>query len=266
MDCLLIYRREDVEKNRAYIALYEEECKKRGLGFSLILYEETDRDLSLRKDSGFFVINRSRSAALAASLEERGIPVFNNSEVSRVGNDKLLAIRRAETWGLPVMRTEESSEAFGGSFPLVMKTADGHGGSEVFLIRSAAEAEGIAAAHPGRSFLFQEFCDTPGRDLRIYIVGNRICAAMLRTSDTDFRSNYSLGGNAVPHSLTPEEQAIIETILSELTIGHAGIDLIYHQGNPVFNELEDVVGSRMLYRHTNIDIVHIYMDHICRCI
>ena len=86
---------------------------------------------------------------------------------------------------------------------------------------------------------------------------------MLRSSDSDFRSNYSLGGNAEISGLTPKESGIIKKLLSRLTIGHAGIDLIYHKGMPVFNEIEDVVGSRMLYRYTDIDVVKLFMDHIC---
>ena len=41
----------------------------------------------------------------------------------------------------------------------------------------------------------------------------------------------------------------------------AGIDLIFHEGRPVLNEIEDVVGSRMLYAHTDLDIQELFLDH-----
>ena len=43
---------------------------------------------------------------------------------------------------------------------------------------------------------------------------------------------------------------------------YAGIDLIYDNGKPVLNEIEDVVGSRMLYNHTDIDTAKLYIKYI----
>ena len=101
-----------------------------------------------------------------------------------------------------------------------------------------------------------------GKDLRIYITGGEITAAMMRQSYNDFRSNYCLGGTASVHELTDEERQIAEKICSELHPAHIGIDLIYDGGKPVFNEIEDAVGSRMLYRYTDIDVVELYVAHV----
>ncbi len=40
----------------------------------------------------------------------------------------------------------------------------------------------------------------------------------------------------------------------------AGVDLLYDQGRPVIGEVEDVVGSRMLYQTSDIDIVSLYLQ------
>ena len=40
----------------------------------------------------------------------------------------------------------------------------------------------------------------------------------------------------------------------------AGVDLMCDGGRPVVNEVEDVVGSRMLYRTSDIDIVSLFLD------
>ncbi|MBP5609432.1 MAG: ATP-grasp domain-containing protein [Lachnospiraceae bacterium] len=208
---------------------------------------------------GSIFINRSRDAALTKRLEEAGFTVYNDPLTAELGNDKLKAIRFMEGLGIPVMKTYEKAPAV---FPFIMKTTDGHGGDEVFLIKNEDELKDTTALLKGRRIIYQEFCDTPGRDKRVYIVGNKAVAAMLRISDTDFRSNYSLGGDAEISELTPEESSIVDKILSRMTIGHAGIDLIYHKGHPVFNELEDVVGSRMLYRYTDIDVVKLFVEHI----
>ena len=41
-----------------------------------------------------------------------------------------------------------------------------------------------------------------------------------------------------------------------------GIDFVFHRGKMVFNEIEDVVGARMLYSKTDINIVSLYLDFI----
>ena len=45
-------------------------------------------------------------------------------------------------------------------------------------------------------------------------------------------------------------------------VTRAGVDLLYDQGHPVLGEVEDVVGSRMLYQTSDLDIVGLYLDGI----
>ena len=40
----------------------------------------------------------------------------------------------------------------------------------------------------------------------------------------------------------------------------AGVDLLYDQGSPVLGEVEDVVGSRMLYKVSDVDIIALFLD------
>ncbi|MCR4584857.1 MAG: hypothetical protein K5686_03960 [Lachnospiraceae bacterium] len=257
MRAVILYRKEDAVKNRGYIELFTREFEKRGVGLSLVYTEDMEMP-GLPE----LVINRSRSLRAAYFFEERGVKVSNPPEICRIGNDKLYAYELMKDKGIPLMRTSRDPGDIG--LPCVIKTVDGHGGDEVFLVNSVAEQKAVLKKLAGRKLLFQEVCDTPGRDLRIYIVGNRIVAGMMRSSDNDFRSNYSLGGKAERHKLTEEEEMIAMQVMEGMTVDHAAIDLIYHRGHPVFNELEDAAGSRMLYANTDINIVKLYADHLMR--
>ena len=42
----------------------------------------------------------------------------------------------------------------------------------------------------------------------------------------------------------------------------AGVDFLYEHGHPVLSEVEDVVGSRMLYQVSSMDIAGLYLDQI----
>ena len=257
MNAVILYHKEDAVRNGEYIDLFMREFEKRGDALSLVFTEDIET-LTMPD----LVINRSRSLRAAYFFEEKGVRVSNPSEICRLGNDKLLAYEAMKEKGIPVMRTSGVCDEIG--LPCVVKTADGHGGSEVFLAADKEELGQITDKLRGRKLLFQKICDTPGRDLRVYIVGNRIICGMMRSSRSDFRSNYSLGGKAEVHELTKEEERLAAQIMEGLTMDHAAIDFIYHGGHPVFNELEDAAGSRMLYANTDIDIVKLYVDHLMR--
>ena len=285
MNGWLVYCREDAAKNRPYIDMFFAQGERRGIAFSLLYLEELETLREEEKTVFLYqgnrlplpdlAVNRSRSLGLSLALEGAGIRVFNNSTVTLIGNDKPAALTFAKHLGLPVLRTfplaeDNPKEALGKLLSrekeLVLKTIDGHGGSEVFWVKENGPWEELLSRFQGRSLIAQEPADTLGRDLRVYVTGGRILTAVLRKSDTDFRSNFSLGGSIEIHTLTDEERAMAEKMIQALAPDHCGVDFLYHKGHPVFSELEDVVGSRMLYTHTDIDAVDGYVDWISRSV
>jgi gamma-F420-2:alpha-L-glutamate ligase len=55
----------------------------------------------------------------------------------------------------------------------------------------------------------------------------------------------------------------VNQILNLFDFGLVGIDfLIGDKGELIFNEIEDVVGARMLYQCTDINLVGLYLDYI----
>ena len=59
--------------------------------------------------------------------------------------------------------------------------------------------------------------------------------------------------------MTAEEKAA-----QLLQVSLVGVDFVFHQGKPYLNEIEDAVGTRMLYQFTDVQIVEEYMDLIIR--
>ena len=110
----------------------------------------------------------------------------------------------------------------------------------------------------------QPLCDTPGLDLRVYMLGDQPVQAMLRRAEgADFRSNFGLHHQAEPLSDPPAETLrIARAVARRLGSALIGVDFIRHQGRWLLNEAEDAVGTRMLYQYTPIDIVKLYFDYI----
>ncbi len=256
-------------------------------------------DMLKRKETPDFIINRSRDHGIAYEFEKRGIRLFNPARVTETANDKDLSYRVAEQMGLKYMpyitiEGEELAPLFSISgfrsltgnrdydvikdkaddfgYPFVLKPADGHGGKYVYLINSEPELKHSLQelingrrSSPCKKLLMQRVASVRGRDLRVYFINNSIIVGMLRSSgmSNDFRANFSLGGIASVHTLTREERFLVNELTDALPSDYIGIDLIYDKGGtPVFNEYEDVVGSRMVYTYTDIDIVSLFADHI----
>jgi RimK family alpha-L-glutamate ligase len=270
MNCWLIYKKIDAQKNKAYIDMYETQCKKRNISIKVIIVENTVFAVCKNVPCAFadgekmyfpdFAINRSRDFRISEILENAGVSVFNSANITKVCNDKMLTVSEISALNINVCDTFLNANA-GNEYPFVMKSVSGHGGLDVFKIENQAEyAKRLAESRC--DFITQKMVSEKGKDLRVYVIGKEIIAAMLRTNENDFRSNFSLGGNAEIYTLSHNERAIVNRIAEHFEFAMVGIDFMFDNGELVFNEIEDAVGARMLYKYTDIDIVELYFDFI----
>ena len=258
----LVYENEGAERNRAFIEMHKEKGQKFGIDFSLIICDD-----GLPEGKPDFAIVRAMRPDISRELEARGIPTLNNSRVSEICNNKARTYEYLAANGIPVIpwvsaKTEDTPPEIR-EYPAVIKPCCGHGGKNVTLIQTAEEYEKARREIAPDEYVIQPLATTLGRDMRVYILGGKPVAAVLRIGDGDFRSNFSLGGKVEPKKLTNEEEALISKVCACLDFDYCGIDIMYHEGRAVINEIEDVVGARMLYAtHPDIDIVDMYLEYI----
>ena len=257
---ILVYTSADAEYNKWFIDHIIEEGRKCNLDIRLVLSDKeevSDNDID-------FAIVRNRDSKLCKRLEENNIRCFNSSYVVNIGNDKWEMYKDFNSAGIPVMYTQKTKLPY----PFVMKPVNGHGGENVYLIKNADEYESVISNIPDDrqgDLIYQVIATEKGRDIRVYVVGGIILTAMERIAvdtEKDFRSNYSLNGNAKEHALTDEELKLAAKVADHIKADFVGIDLIYNNGRPVVNEIEDAVGTRMLYSLTDIDPVREFVAHI----
>jgi gamma-F420-2:alpha-L-glutamate ligase len=203
-----------------------------------------------------------------------GITVFNNSVVSEICNDKAKTYQYLASTGIKMVDSVFCQNAQIKQVidevqtPTVIKAVEGHGGSQVFLIQDHSRAMSIEHTEvieklAGSDVVVQPFTGTRNQDLRVYVIGAEIIAAVLRTAKEGFKSNFSLGGEVRLYSLSEAEVVIVNRIIQMFDFGLVGIDFIIgDEGELIFNEIEDVVGSRMLYQCSDINIVEKYLSYI----
>lgn len=251
MKVWLIYCLEDIYKNKKSIEMFKKNFKKYDADCELVIFEEIHEKLIKETEYPDIVINRSRSCEIAERLKNEVRHVYNTPRIAELGNDKMAALDFAKKNGLKIMEYYNGISEIK-TYPVVAKTKAGHGGNEVFLVKSKAEAEKIYSAY--REVFFQEYSEQGCEDIRVYIVGGRILCAIKRQSGSDFRSNYSLGGHVAQTDIPEDIYGQLTKLLKSLgEIAYCGIDFIKYQDTWVFNEIEDVVGARSVYTVTGHD-------------
>lgn len=277
LNAFLIYRSEDAIKNAGYIKMYFEEGEKRGIHFELIIREELSFGIANGKhyisyqnnsiQAPDFVVMRAVDLLLSRQFEALNIPVYNNSTVAEYCNNKLMTHQYLAKHQIKMVDTVFVTKEIAYSkppfaFPIVVKPASSHGGNNVFLVKEEEEFLRALSAIQGDDIVLQRPAKEIGKDLRVYVIGKQIVAAILRSSDKEFRSNYSLGGKAEVIELSKKQSQMVNQIIELFDFGLVGIDFLFDGEELLLNEIEDVVGARMLYANTNINLVGRYLDYI----
>ena len=279
MKIWLVYREEDCLKNEWYIKQYIIEGETLGIEVSLVL----TKDLILGIDKTCYVqwvgheneipdaaIIRTIDPKLSYHFEMAGIRTFNRATISRMCNDKAITYQKVSQLGVNsiptlICKRELLQQTMNKvKLPVVIKTVDGHGGQEVFLVRSNTDETINNIQNSTTSdFVIQPLVGKKHQDLRVYVLGKQILCCILRTSQGEFKANYSLGGTVCSYELTKENHRTVMTIVQAFDFDLVGIDFIIGDDNSlIFNEIEDVVGARMLYQCTNINLVAIYLHYV----
>ncbi len=270
----LIYNRCDAEKNTWFIQHLIDVSKAMSMELLLLIKEEcqfiiehqTQRIVCKNQqlDEVDFVINRTRDSLISQFFESMNIRVFNSSFVTDVANHKGKSHVYFKRY-FPCLTTTllpKDSDSTYLSYPLVIKSVGGHGGKEVEIVVNEQHLESMRQQFSNNDCIIQEIASEKAVDIRVYVVGSKICLAMKREAVSGFKANFSLGGKASVVELDETIKLKLNDVLSERMYDFVGFDFIVDENQWYFNELEDVVGSRMVYEHTDIDMAVLYMQWI----
>ncbi len=212
--------------------------------------------------------------AVVRQFEMMGVYTVNESVAISRSRDKLrstqLLARRGI--GLPVtgfahstMYTHDLIEMVGGA-PLVVKLLEGTQGIGVVLAETEKGGESVIEAFKGlkANILVQEFIkEAKGSDIRCFVVGEKVVAAMMRTSkEGDFRSNLHRGGTSKTVRITPEERSTAVRSAKIMGLNVAGVDMLRSNHGPVVMEVNSSPGLEGIEKSTELDVAGIIIEYI----
>lgn len=183
--------------------------------------DEAEHAVQLLQDRGFLVLNPVKYSALACDKYESAV-LFKKGEIPQPNftlmtkeilyDEKLYNEAMKEVYSNWNEKDSDKNE----ELTFVMKILDGHGGTGVAMCdgkKILAFLQMIFAIDPERKLILQKKEEADGGDIRVHVLTLRdkqvILAAMKRVKlGGDFRSNVSLGAEAEPVKLTPEQEQI----------------------------------------------------------
>lgn len=204
--------------------------------------------------------------AVLRQLEMMGVYTPNSSDAVLRARDKLrsLQILAAQGIAMPVTVFGDNPDdtedllAMLGEPPHVIKLNEGSQGTGVVLAEKRSASQSVIEAFRGlyANFLVQEFiAEAKGCDLRCFVVGGKVVAAMQReASPGDFRANLHRGGSAVQIKPSAAEKQIAVRAAAALGLGVAGVDLLRSERGPLVLEVNASPGLEGIEATTGVDV------------
>lgn len=212
--------------------------------------------------------------AVVRQCQEMDIYCANTARGIANSRDKLRSMQMLSLHNFAMPRTtfvrDETDvlpaiERVGGA-PVVIKLIESTQGKGVLLAETIAAAQSIVELlqSQNQNVLIQKFvAESKGRDIRAFVVGDRVVAAMRRVAQgQEFRSNVHRGGVAEVVDLP---QAYIETAVRAaqiLGLRIAGVDMLECRDGPQVLEVNSSPGLEGIETCTGLDVAGAVIDYI----
>jgi RimK family alpha-L-glutamate ligase len=199
------------------------------------------------------------------ALVERGVTCVNGPRAIERTVDKFLASALLARAGVPTPRTiacerrEDALEAFdelGGD--VIVKPLFGSMGAGMTRVDDRDVAYRVFdALELERAVFYQQEALSADRDLRAFVVGGRVLAAIERVG-AGWRANLARGARAQAAELSAEQERMCLAAAEALGLDYAGVDLL---GDHVL-ELNGIPGWRGLQEATGVDVAAALVAHV----
>lgn len=209
-------------------------------------------------------------------FEQMGVPTLNNAISILNSRDKFRSLQFLAANGIQIPTTYFSNDLFYAKkivqnklgYPFIIKVLEGTQGLGVYLVRDEANASEILShfIEKKTKIILQKYIEEfSGKDLRVFIVGNKIVASMMRiAAGDDFRSNLHRGGRGEKVELSAEEQEMAINSCKALNLQIGGVDILRGKKGPMVIEVNSSPGLEGIERVSEVPIAEEIIDLVER--
>jgi [lysine-biosynthesis-protein LysW]--L-2-aminoadipate ligase len=253
--------------------------KKKNINIQMVDCKNLSLDLDQPTKVYGTVIQRCvsyyRNLHSTAALEGLGVNVINCLNTGIFAGNKLFTHMLLKKQGVP---TPYATVAFSKDaaiqtleeqgYPKVIKPTVGSWGRLISKLNDKDSAEGIIESREKMYPIYQvhyleEFVKRPPRDIRAIMVGDKIVAAIYRTSgDGAWKTNMALGGTATPCEITQEMEEMCIKAKNAVQGQIVGVDLMESdERGLVVHEVNNTTEYKNTVRVCGVDIPSLMLDY-----
>ena len=212
--------------------------------------------------------------AVVRQFQEMGVFCANSAHGISNSRDKLRSLQILSRHQIGIPRTTfvrdrkdviPAIERVGGA-PVVIKLIEGTQGIGVLLAETMKAAESIIELLQSQkqNVLIQKFvAESKGKDIRAFVVGDRVVAAMRRVAQgQEFRSNVHRGGIAEAVELDEQYRETAVRAAQILGLQVAGVDMLEGKNGPQIMEVNSSPGLEGIETATGLDIAGAVIDYV----
>jgi ribosomal protein S6--L-glutamate ligase len=212
--------------------------------------------------------------SVVRQFEQMGVFCANSALGIANARDKLRALQILSRFDIGMPATEfvrqkedvlPAIERVGGA-PVVIKLLEGTQGVGVILADSVKVAQAIIETLQStrQNVLIQKFvAESRGKDIRAFVIGDRVVAAMRRVAQGDeFRSNVHRGGRTEAVQLDPRFEEVAVRAAQIIGLRIAGVDMLEGADGPAIMEVNSSPGLQGIEAATGIDVAGEIIDYV----
>lgn len=256
-----------------------ESGRKKNINIQMVNCKKLALDLEKEPENYGTVIQRCvsyyRNLHSTAALEGLGVNVINCLNTGIFAGNKLFTHMLLKKSGVPTpyatisFSKEAAMEALEKQgYPKVIKPTVGSWGRLISKLNDKDSAEGIIESREKMYPIYQvhyleEFVTRPPRDIRAIMVGDKIVAAIYRTSGVgSWKTNMALGGIATECRVTPEMEEMCIKAKNAVQGQIVGVDLMESdERGLVVHEVNNTTEYKNTVRVCGVDIPSLMVDY-----
>ncbi len=210
--------------------------------------------------------------AVLYQLELEGVTVVNPVNGILRARDKYMSLLLLSVHGIPVPRTILTEDSYVALRFLeeqiskgVVKPLIGSMGLGSFYVDEPDMGFRVfsAISSLGQPIYLQEYIEkNPNRDIRAFVVGDRVVASIYRISNWSWKTNISQGGRAVPAKLDSKAEEIAVKASRTLGLEYSGVDIIEHGNEYYVLEVNVAPQWRGLQSASGVDPAPLIVKHV----
>lgn len=221
-----------------------------------------------------FTSDPSIQSSFIKQFQLAGFDIINSYIGVFRAKNKIRSLQLLDHYDIPVPKTVvtkdastiiEAAEAF--RFPVIVKAIYGTHGRGVFLAESKRSlgpiVEYLTAKEKGPVSLQEYIREAKGKDLRIFVCGKKIIAAMERVAKSgEFRANFHKGGSVTVADLSKEEKKIALRAAKVLGLDIAGVDILRTKSGPKIIEVNSNPGLEGITKASGVNVASKLADYV----